>query len=36
VEELMAWLPAKHEAATGVKLDLERLRRVLSKAVESV
>lgn len=36
VDELMAWLPAKHEAVTGVKLDLERLRRVLNKAVESV
>lgn len=35
VEELMAWLPAKHEQVTRVKLDHERLRRVLTRAVDT-
>lgn len=31
-EELLTWLPAKHEQATGIKLDIERLRAVLHRA----
>ena len=35
VDEVMSWLPAKHEQATGIKLDHERLRRVMTKAVDT-
>jgi hypothetical protein len=32
VEEVLEWLPVRHEQMTGVKLDLDRLRRMLLKA----
>ncbi|HKP61588.1 MAG TPA: hypothetical protein VJV78_32885 [Polyangiales bacterium] len=32
VEEVLEWLPEAHSARTGVKIDLDRLRRVLLKA----
>ncbi|MET0388958.1 MAG: hypothetical protein ABW321_23495 [Polyangiales bacterium] len=35
-EELLDWLPAKHEQITGIKLDNEQLRRVLLKAEASL
>jgi len=35
-EELLEWLPAKHEEKTGIKLDVERLRRVLLKAANEI
>jgi hypothetical protein len=31
-EELLSWLPARHEAVTGIKLDVEHLRRTLLRA----
>jgi hypothetical protein len=36
VEEIFEWLPAKHEQATGVKLDIEQLRAVMAKAQSSL
>lgn len=33
-EEVLSWLPAKHEKTGGVKLNVERLRRALSLVAE--
>jgi hypothetical protein len=35
-DELLEWLPARHKRVTGIELDVERLRRVLSNAVASL
>lgn len=35
-EEVVEWLPAKHEEKTGIKVDLERLRRVLLRAADDI
>lgn len=32
-EEVLEWLPARHESVTGIKLDLDEFRRVLQLAV---
>jgi hypothetical protein len=36
VEEVLEWLPAKHEQVSGIKLDLERLQRTLERASRAV
>jgi hypothetical protein len=35
-EELLEWLPAKHEEKTGIKLDVDRLRRILLQAAHEI
>jgi hypothetical protein len=36
VEEVLEWLPAKHEQLTGIKLDLKHLQRTLERASRAV
>lgn len=35
-EEVLDWLPERHERVTGIKLDVDRLRHVLTKAAASL